>query len=180
VRCPLADWVVASPLRRPSGWIGRKEGWALDPRWILSRAHRRNPAAAPAVIRASPTARRKKSRLNPVLSGSFPSVLVAVEDQGCLARIIQDETRKNERGPGKPDWSGTEMSHVCIERFGTRDAQEHPTENKKPGTSAGMEITEPIPGIGRQPIEMRAAGVVVPRRHSMRSRPNPQVPHVRV
>ena len=73
----------------------------------------------------------------------------AFEDQGCLARIIQDEARKNERRPGKPDWSGTEMSHVCIERFGTRDAQEYPAENEKARSSAGKEVAEPMSGVDR-------------------------------
>ena len=71
------------------------------------------------------------------------------EDQGCLPRIIQDETWKDYSLPGKPDRSGTKMSHICIERFGPRDAQEHPTKNEKPSPSAGEEIAESMPGIDR-------------------------------
>ena len=64
------------------------------------------------------------------------------EDQGCLALIIQDEAWKNYSRPGKPDRSGAKMSHVCIKRFGPRDAQEHPTKNEKPSTSAGEETAQ--------------------------------------
>jgi hypothetical protein len=39
------------------------------------------------------------------------------------------------------------MYHVCIERFGPRDAQEHPTKNEKPSTSAGEQIAESMPRI---------------------------------
>jgi len=41
------------------------------------------------------------------------------------------------------------MSHVCIERFGTRDTQEHPAENEKARSSAGKEVAEPMSGIDR-------------------------------
>ena len=74
----------------------------------------------------------------------------ALEHQGRLARVIQDEAREDHRGPGEPDRPGAEMAHVRVKRLGTRNAQKDPSEDEKSGTSAGEEIADPVAWIDRE------------------------------
>ena len=54
-----------------------------------------------------------------------------VQHDGGLAGIVEDEAREHDAEPGQADRRRAEMPHVGVERFGSRDAQEHAAEHQE-------------------------------------------------
>ena len=94
-----------------------------------------------------------------------------IHNHGGLAGIVQEQCRQHQSIPADPDRPWTEMTHVGVQGFGTRSAQEDGTQHQKSGHSVPEQVGKPVTRIERR----KHAGMAPDTRQSQH--PDSDEPH---
>src|SRR6266699_682287 len=71
------------------------------------------------------------------------------QDQRALPEVVGQQGRQYEKEPGKPDRPLAEMSHVCIQRFGTGDGEDYGAEENEREMTMLEKKVQTVPWIRR-------------------------------
>src|SRR6266513_1024204 len=71
------------------------------------------------------------------------------QNQRALTEVVRKQCRQHQEEPGEPDGTLAEMSHIGVERFGSRDSEDYSAEENESGVAMLQEKAQPVPRICR-------------------------------